>query len=138
MLIRNPQRAKAVIAELHQHRIQVSLDDFGTGYASVGYLRSFAFDKIKLDRSLTQSVLKDAAAQKVVQGTVLIARALSADIIAEGIESEEEAQLMRLTGCQELQGYYLGRPQAIEHIQPQLDAILQQDGKSAVPLAIAG
>lgn len=122
VLIRNSQRAKAVIAELHQHRIKVSLDDFGTGYASVGYLRSFDFDRIKLDRSLSQSILNDDSAQKVVQGTVLIARALSAEIIAEGIESEEEAQIMRLSGCHELQGYFLGRPQSLAQIQHQLGA----------------
>ena len=68
--------------------------------------------KIKLDRSLTQSILTNVQAQKVVQGTVLIASGLSAEIIAEGVETEEEAQLMRLSGCHQLQGYHFGKPQA--------------------------
>jgi diguanylate cyclase (GGDEF)-like protein len=110
-LIRNTERAREVIDELHARGVTVALDDFGTGFASVGYLRTFRFDKVKLDKSLTQSILTNTAAQKVVQGTVLIAGGLSAAIIAEGIETEEEAQLLRLSGCQQLQGHYFGRPQ---------------------------
>jgi diguanylate cyclase (GGDEF)-like protein len=128
-LIHNPGRAKAVIDELRTCGISVSLDDFGTGFSSVGYLRQFAFDKVKLDRSLTNSIARDAATQRVVQGTVLIATGLSLEITAEGIESEEEAQLLRLSGCNLLQGYYFGRPQSSlriasllaaggEHIKP--------------------
>lgn len=117
VLIRNPSRAKAVITELHEKGVRVALDDFGIGYASVGYLREFGFDKVKLDRSLTQSILNNSNAQKVVQGTVLIALGLSAEIVAEGVEREEEAQIMRLSGCHSLQGFYLGRPQPIEHLR---------------------
>jgi EAL domain-containing protein (putative c-di-GMP-specific phosphodiesterase class I) len=112
VLIRNPARAKQVIRELQCLGVTVALDDFGTGYASVGYLREYGFNKIKLDRSLTHSISTDIAAQQVVQGTILIAKGLSANIIAEGVETEEEAQLMRLSGCNQLQGFYFGRPQA--------------------------
>ncbi|MGQ0485955.1 MAG: putative bifunctional diguanylate cyclase/phosphodiesterase [Hyphomicrobiales bacterium] len=128
-LIHNPGRAKEVIDELRTSGISVSLDDFGTGFSSVGYLRQFAFDKVKLDRSLTNSIVRDAATQRVVQGTVLIATGLSLEITAEGIETEEEAQLLRLSGCNQLQGFYFGRPQSSrgitsllatggEHIKP--------------------
>jgi len=79
-------------------------------------LREYAFDKVKLDRSLTQAISKNIATQQVVQGTILIARGLSADIIAEGVETEEEAQLMRLAGCQQLQGYYFGKPGAADSL----------------------
>ncbi|MBI2717800.1 MAG: EAL domain-containing protein [Rhizobiales bacterium] len=121
VLIKNPRRAKQVIQELQGCGVTVALDDFGTGYASVGYLREYAFDKIKLDRSLTQVIATNTATQQVVQGTVLIAKGLSADIIAEGVETEEEAQLMRLAGCQQLQGYYFGRPEAVATIGTMLD-----------------
>ncbi|WP_373503632.1 EAL domain-containing protein [Aestuariivirga sp.] len=114
VLIKNPKRAKRAIEELQQSGVTVALDDFGTGYASVGYLRDYAFDKIKLDRSLTQAILRDPATQQVVQGTILIARGLSADIIAEGVETEEEAQIMRLAGCHQLQGFYFGEPGAAQ------------------------
>ena len=113
VLIQNPDRAKIVIAQLQALGITVALDDFGTGYASVGYLHRFAFDKIKLDRSLTQSLSRGTMTQNIVQGTVLIAKGLSADVIAEGVETEEDANLMRLAGCELLQGYYFGKPQPV-------------------------
>ncbi len=127
VLIKNPKRAKEVIRELQACCALVALDDFGTGYASVGYLRQFAFDKIKLDRSLTHGVAKDTALQQVVQGTALIARGLSAVVAAEGVELEEEAQLMHLAGCNLLQGYHFGEPQAIEGI----DALLTNGADGA-------
>jgi diguanylate cyclase (GGDEF)-like protein len=110
ILIRNAQRAREVLRELHDLGIKVALDDFGTGFASIGYLRSFAFDRVKLDRSLTKGVGCDDSTQKIVQGTVLIAQGLSADIVAEGVEAEEQAQILRLTGCGHLQGHHLGKP----------------------------
>jgi diguanylate cyclase (GGDEF)-like protein len=116
VLIKDPVRIKQVLQELRGLGVHVALDDFGTGYASVGYLREFGFDKIKLDRSLTQAVLSDASAQKVVQGTVLIAGSLCANIIAEGVETLEEYKLMHLLGCNQMQGYYFGRPQPLDDI----------------------
>ena len=121
VLIGNPRRAKQVVQELQGSGVTVALDDFGRGYASVGYLREYAFDKIKLDRSLTRSISKNIATQQIVQGTILIAKALSACIIAEGVETEEEAQLMRLAGCQQLQGYYFGKPQTAADVGKLLD-----------------
>jgi EAL domain-containing protein (putative c-di-GMP-specific phosphodiesterase class I) len=112
VMIKNPVRAKEFIQEFRRNGVSVALDDFGTGYASVGYLREFAFDKIKIDRSLTQAVLTSTASQQVVQGTVLIAKGMSTEIVAEGVESDAEAQFMHLAGCQQLQGYYFGRPQS--------------------------
>jgi diguanylate cyclase (GGDEF)-like protein len=117
ILIANPKRAKSIMAELKSLGIMISLDDFGTGFASVGYLREYEFDKIKLDRSLTQSILQSAATQQVVQGTVLIAKGLAAQVIAEGIETEAEAQIMHLAGCNQMQGYYFGKPQSVEAIE---------------------
>ncbi len=121
VLIQNPDRAKIVIGELQALGVTVALDDFGTGYASVGYLHRFAFDKIKLDRSLTQSLSRGSMAPNIVQGTVLIAKGLSADVIAEGVETEEDATLMRLAGCELLQGYYFGKPQPLTALN---DALL--------------
>jgi diguanylate cyclase (GGDEF)-like protein len=113
----NARRTKHAIKELHAEGFTVALDDFGTGHASVCYLKEFAFDRIKLDRSMTHNVSFSPDRQKVVQGTILIAQGLSADIIAEGIESEEEAKLMRLAGCQHMQGYYFARPQYFETLR---------------------
>jgi EAL domain-containing protein (putative c-di-GMP-specific phosphodiesterase class I) len=113
----NSRRAKNAIKELHAEGFTVALDDFGTGHASVHYLQDFAFDRIKLDRSMTKNVAFSRDAQKVVQGTILIAQGLSADIVAEGIETEEDAKIMRLAGCQQMQGYYFGRPQSSDTLR---------------------
>jgi EAL domain-containing protein (putative c-di-GMP-specific phosphodiesterase class I) len=113
VLIKYPDRAKEVIAAMKALGITVSLDDFGTGFASVGYLREFGFDNVKLDQSLTQAILTDESAQQVVQGTIMIANGLSATTVAEGVETLEESDVMRLLGCQQLQGYYYGRPAAL-------------------------
>lgn len=121
-LIKNPKRAHSFIAELRVHGAKIALDDFGTGYASVGYLREFQFDKIKLDKTLTQSILSNIATQKIVQGTVLIAKGLSAHVVAEGVETEEEAQIMHITGCDFLQGYYFHKPKTSAEISEILKA----------------
>lgn len=119
VLVKNPKRTQKVVRELQEHGITVSLDDFGAGYASIGYLREFGFNKVKLDRSLTQAIESDVAVQKIVQGTVLIARGMQAGIVAEGVETEAQAQLMRLAGCDLLQGYHFGKPvEALPAVRP--------------------
>lgn len=120
VLIKNKDRAKALIRELRQLGITVALDDFGTGFASIGYLREFEFDKIKLDRTLTQRMAEDEASRRFVSGTVTIARGLSSTLLAEGVETAIEAQTMRNVGCQEFQGFFFGRPQSIEDIKKKL------------------
>ena len=122
VLIKNSTRAKKVIRELQDAGITVALDDFGTGYASVGYLREYGFDKIKLDRLLTQEIAKAPGLEQVVLGTIFIARGLSATVIAEGVETEEEAMLMVEAGCQQLQGYYFGRAESVAGILNMLEA----------------
>lgn len=113
----NARHAKKAIKQLHAEGFSVALDDFGTGHASVSYLRDFAFDTIKLDRSMTGNVAFSPETQKVVQGTILIAQGLSAEIIAEGIETEDEARMMRLAGCGQMQGFHLGRPQSFQTLR---------------------
>ncbi len=127
----NARRTKNAIKELHAEGFAVALDDFGTGHASVHYLQDFAFDRIKLDRSMTRNVAFSPEAQKVVQGTILIAQGLSADIVAEGIETEDDAKIMRLAGCQQMQGYYFGRPQSYDTLRLLVPARKVKGAKSA-------
>ena len=113
VMIRHPTRARRVLGDLHRLGIRIALDDFGAGYASLGYLRDFSFDAIKLDRSLTQAIVSDPTSQMFLHGTILIANGLAATVIAEGVETEEQLALIRLAGCQVMQGYHLGRPQPL-------------------------
>jgi diguanylate cyclase (GGDEF)-like protein len=121
-LISNSKKAKNLMTQLTDLGIRVGLDDFGTGFASLGYLRDFSFNTIKLDQSLTQGVFKDNATQQFVQGTVTIAKGLSSDIIAEGVESKEQALFMNLAGCKNLQGYYFHRPSTLADLSVALDS----------------
>lgn len=127
----NARRVKTAIRELHAEGFSVALDDFGTGQSSVGHLQDFAFDTIKLDRSMTRNVAYSPEAQKVVQGTILIAQGLCAEITAEGIESEAEAKIMRLAGCRQMQGFHFGRPQTIESLRLLIPARKQKSARSA-------
>jgi diguanylate cyclase (GGDEF)-like protein len=116
VLIKNVDAARRVIDRLRRRGIRLALDDFGSGHAGINYLSQFAFDRVKIDRSITRRALHGAGHQALVQGVVLISRSLDATITAEGIESEEEAQLLRLAGCTELQGYYFFRPMSAESV----------------------
>jgi EAL domain-containing protein (putative c-di-GMP-specific phosphodiesterase class I) len=124
LLIKYPERAKMEIAQIQALGVTVSLDDFGTGFASVGYLRAFSFNSVKLDRSLSNAILNDESAQQVVQGTIMIAKGLSATTVAEGVETLAESDIMRLLGCKQLQGFYYGRPAALEDLPLFGDAVI--------------
>lgn len=90
--------------------IRIAIDDFGTGYSSLSYLRSFSFDKIKLDRSFVSGIETDAGNLAIVRAVVGIGSGFNATTLAEGIETEEQLQKLRAEGFSEVQGYLLGRP----------------------------
>ncbi|NKM33343.1 putative bifunctional diguanylate cyclase/phosphodiesterase [Rhizobium laguerreae] len=90
--------------------VHIAIDDFGTGYSSLSYLRSFPFDKIKLDRSFVSGIETDAGNLAIVRAVVGIGSGFSATTLAEGIETEEQLQRLRAEGFSEVQGYLLGRP----------------------------
>jgi diguanylate cyclase (GGDEF)-like protein len=88
----------------------ITLDDFGTGYSSLANLRRFAVDKIKIDRSFVQNVDTDKEAEALVEAIVRLARAMKLEIVAEGVETESQRQCLIHCGCDQFQGYLLGRP----------------------------
>jgi diguanylate cyclase (GGDEF)-like protein len=128
-LIHDTERAKVVFKTLQQRGIKVALDDFGTGFSSIGYLRTFQFDRIKIDKSIVSKVLSSASELAVVQGTLLVARGLSAEVTAEGVETAEEASVLRLAGCTELQGFHYYKPM----VASQVSAILQKAKLAKTP-----
>ncbi|SNY70159.1 EAL domain-containing protein [Enterobacter sp. CC120223-11] len=112
-VLENPDRARAAITNLKQLGTAVALDDFGTGYSSIGYLRRFNFDTIKIDKSLAGLVDNDDQAAALVSGTIRIASALGMTVIAEGVENEKQMKLLRLAGCDQLQGFWFSVPMPI-------------------------
>jgi diguanylate cyclase (GGDEF)-like protein len=106
----HPDRVNACIEQLRAHGIRIALDDFGTGYASLGCLKNFAFDKLKLDRSFVCDIGLDERADNIVRAVLALARALRMQVCAEGVETIAQLDLLRAEGCQMVQGFLLARP----------------------------
>ncbi len=115
-LIDNPERAAAAISSLKAMGANVVLDDFGAGYTSIAYLKTYGFSGIKIDRSLSSRIGVDAKAQVLVTGVVYLANGLDMQVTAEGIETDEQARLLKLAGCQNLQGFRYCRPKPIDEL----------------------
>jgi diguanylate cyclase (GGDEF)-like protein len=113
-LVAQPERAKRIIEALRRDGIQIALDDFGTGFSSIGYLRQFSFDRVKLDRSLVADIDKDAVQSALVESTMVYAFALGLGVTAEGVERKEEASTLARLGCHEFQGYFFARPMRLD------------------------
>ena len=124
VLIDNPDEAKARLDALKALGIRLALDDFGTGYSSLTYLQRFNFDKLKIDRGFVAPLGRDTGSQALVQAIVALGRALDMTLLAEGVETEEQRVLLRLAGCEEMQGYLFARPASREA----LDRLLAETG----------
>jgi EAL domain-containing protein (putative c-di-GMP-specific phosphodiesterase class I) len=133
-LVANPLQASQSIGAIRDLGVAVALDDFGSGFSSIGYLRSFTFDKLKLDRSLIAGIATDRRVQRFVQATIAMADALDLQVVAEGVESEEEATLLRLAGCREFQGFHLAQPCSAADFAELLRA---GTAATAIPAALA-
>jgi predicted signal transduction protein with EAL and GGDEF domain len=113
------QDNETTVAMLHQLRalgVRVALDDFGTGYSSLSYLRSFPFDKIKIDQSFVRELSMRADCLAIVQSITRLGASLRMMTIAEGVETEEQVRQLRAAGCVEAQGYLFGRPMPAQEI----------------------
>jgi EAL domain-containing protein (putative c-di-GMP-specific phosphodiesterase class I) len=107
------ERADYVLSVLHALRalgVRISMDDFGTGYSSLSYLRSFPFDKIKIDRSFVRDLGTNADSQAIVRAILSLGASLGISITAEGIETEADLACLRAHGCSEGQGYFFSEP----------------------------
>ena len=120
-LIHDTDRAKEVFKALQMAGVKVALDDFGSGFSSIGYLRTFNFDRIKIDKSIVSKVLQSPSELAVLQGALLVARGLSAEVTAEGVEIADEVPVLRLAGVTELQGYYFHKPMSAREISQLLN-----------------
>ncbi len=116
------QNTATTLATLHQLRalgIHFSMDDFGTGYSSLSYLRSFPFDKIKIDRSFVKDISEETSALAIIRGVTSLAHSLNMITTVEGVETEEQLDHVRPLGCAEIQGYLLSPPKSLEEIARQ-------------------
>ncbi|KLD78156.1 EAL domain-containing protein [Xanthomonas hyacinthi] len=109
-LMRQPQQALEVLRQLRALGVSVALDDVGTGFSSMAYLRDLPLDTLKIDRSFVADVHRDARNASICEALLTLGRSLGLEVVAEGVESEEQLQWLRAHGCDLVQGYLLGRP----------------------------
>ena len=110
VLIEDMDLARRVVEGLHKAGARVVLDDFGTGYANFVHLREIPFDRIKIDKSFVQEMLRNPRTEACVRAMLALAHSLDVSVIAEGVETAEAAQHLRALGCQFAQGYYYAQP----------------------------
>jgi EAL domain-containing protein (putative c-di-GMP-specific phosphodiesterase class I)/CheY-like chemotaxis protein len=118
-LMADVQRSEAMLNDLKLLGVKLSLDDFGTGYSSLSYLKRFPFDKVKIDQSFVRDITKNQNDQVLVKVIVSMAHGLGMRVVAEGVETEAQCELMRTNICDEIQGYFFSKPitaQAIEEL----------------------
>ncbi|MFJ9784162.1 EAL domain-containing protein [Amycolatopsis sp. NPDC101161] len=111
-LMRDQEAAAEVLASLRSLGVLLAIDDFGTGYSSLAQLRRLTLDTLKIDRSFITGIAESRDAEAIVTSIIAMAHAVDLTVIAEGVESAEQLELLRTLGCDQAQGYHLGRPVA--------------------------
>ena len=110
VIFNNLERAQNVINRLHRLGFSVAMDDFGSGYSSLNVLKSLQFDSIKLDKEFLSGFENNPHAHQVIEGAVAMIKSLGIQVVAEGVETGEQADFLRHTGCDLAQGYFFSRP----------------------------
>lgn len=108
---------------LHAMGLRLSMDDFGTGYSSLSYLHRLPISELKLDKSFVQDVVSSSAASALTRSVLNIATGLNMTVVAEGVETEEQASWLAEQGCPVLQGYLFAKPMAAEAVPVWLDSV---------------
>jgi EAL domain-containing protein (putative c-di-GMP-specific phosphodiesterase class I) len=120
------------LADLKALGVSIVMDDFGTGYSSLSYLWKFPFDKIKIDRSFMLALgSEDRQVSDVLQAVVSLSRALRMRVTAEGVETEVQMNFLKALGCDEVQGFYWGRPMPAEEVALEILRDVQRLGPPA-------
>ncbi|MBV9562783.1 MAG: EAL domain-containing protein [Bradyrhizobium sp.] len=135
LLLEKSSQVQATLHALRALGVRISMDDFGTGYSSLSYLRSFPFDKIKIDQSFVRDLAANPEAQAIIRSIVSLGKSLGVTITAEGVETEAELSCLRAEGCHEGQGFLFSRarPHAeiIELLRAQCEADAAVAGRAA-------
>lgn len=110
MVMQDVDSTVAIMRELKGLGVQLAMDDFGTGYSSLSYLKRFPFDRLKIDLSFVRDITSDSDSAAIARTIIAMAHNLNLRAIAEGVETKEQLEYLRLHGCDEIQGYYVSRP----------------------------
>jgi EAL domain-containing protein (putative c-di-GMP-specific phosphodiesterase class I) len=110
VMMEDPERMIVSLRELKQLGIRLALDDFGTGHSSLSYLQRFPFDKLKIDRAFIRNIIESPDDAAIAMTIGAMAKSLKLEVIAEGVETEEQREFLKKCGCNEIQGYLISRP----------------------------
>jgi diguanylate cyclase len=121
-LMDDPDAALATMTELRDLGVRLVLDDFGTGYSSLAYVQRFPIAMLKIDRSFVAELGEDGAGAAIVAAVASMAQGLGVDVVAEGVETEEQARLLEALGCRYAQGFLFARPLPAEAASVRLGA----------------
>ncbi|SNY51415.1 PAS domain S-box-containing protein/diguanylate cyclase (GGDEF) domain-containing protein [Arsukibacterium tuosuense] len=117
VLLENTEQVITKLQQLRELGVKISIDDFGTGYSSLSYLKRLPIDKLKIDRSFIQDIVSDKRDAAISKAIISLAHHLNIKVIAEGVENEAQAALLRKNLCDEYQGYYFGRPMPADKLE---------------------
>ena len=110
------ETANQVLSELKAVGARLSIDDFGTGYSSLSRLQDLPIDTVKIDRSFIAPLDEKTASREIVRTIVLLAHAIGLRVVAEGVETEKQAQVLKTLGCDLAQGFFFGRPENAKNV----------------------
>jgi diguanylate cyclase (GGDEF)-like protein len=126
MVMQNVERAIELLDALRERGVRLAIDDFGIGYSSISLMKDFPVDTIKIDRSFVRDICENPEDRAITSAIIAMGKALGLTVVAEGVETEEQSQLLKTESCDELQGYLFSRPVAAEKIAalvaPRLDS----------------
>jgi diguanylate cyclase (GGDEF)-like protein len=130
----DPQRAQATLEQLHQLGVWLSIDDYGTGYSSLAYLKRLRVDELKIDKSFVMAMAGNDDDAKIVRSTIELGHNLGLSVVAEGVETEGAWRLLAQWGCDDAQGYLMGKPMPAEDFDAWNATFSRQASAAMVPL----
>jgi EAL domain-containing protein (putative c-di-GMP-specific phosphodiesterase class I) len=129
-LMAEPERAKEALQRMNALGVRIAIDDFGTGYSSLSYLKRFPAHAVKIDRSFVSGLPADREDVAITQAVIAMAHSLGLVVVGEGVETTEQLEMLRSLGCDEAQGFLLGRPMPADELALRL-------GRTALALSSA-
>jgi EAL domain-containing protein (putative c-di-GMP-specific phosphodiesterase class I) len=118
VIMDSAERSIVALEGLKALGVRLAIDDFGTGYSSLSYLKRFPLDKLKIDQSFVAGMTQDADDRAITTAVVAMAHSLGLEVLAEGVETAQQLDMLRALGCETVQGYLLGRPVPADRVHP--------------------
>jgi len=116
MLAKDSEKSRETMKQLKRLELSIAIDDFGTGYSSLSYLKRFPIDVLKIDQSFVRDMLTDASDAAIVTAIIHMAKGLNLRLVAEGVETQQQAEVLLAQGCHTMQGFLYSRPVPYEQM----------------------